>query len=166
MARAHGDRRPQLALQDRGVTYDDPRLAAIYDTDNPAGADHAYYRSVADRTQAEGVVDLGCGTGLLTVTLAGPRRHVIGIDSARAMLDYAASRPGGDGVVTMQCHNDFLDHGGSVDISQRLQFRSLEQLGEDLGRAGLSIRQTWSDWHRNPFAGRSSDTMIVIEATF
>ena len=29
-------------------TYDDARLAAIYDVDNPAGEDHAFFRRVAD----------------------------------------------------------------------------------------------------------------------
>lgn len=76
--------------------YDDPRLAVVYDLDNPDGPDHDYFRSVATRMDARRVVDLGCGTGLLTVTLAQEGRTVTGIDPAPAMLDRAAGRPGGD----------------------------------------------------------------------
>ena len=76
--------------------YDDELLAAIYDDDNPDGADHDYFRSVADEISAASITDLGCGTGILTVTLAGPGRIVAGIDPAAAMLARAESRPGGD----------------------------------------------------------------------
>ena len=83
-------------------TYDDARLAAIYDVDNPAGEDHAFFRRVADEVSAARastrIVDLGCGTGILTVTLAGPGRDVVGIDPAEAMLSVARARPGGDRV--------------------------------------------------------------------
>ena len=76
----------------------DPRLAVVYDIDNPDGPDHDYFRRVADEVDARGVVDLGCGTGLLTVTLTGPERTVTGIDPDPSMLERAASRPGGHAV--------------------------------------------------------------------
>ncbi|MCO0634263.1 hypothetical protein NGH33_10025, partial [Micrococcus yunnanensis] len=72
-------------------TYDDARLAAIYDVDNPAGEDHAFFRRVADEVSAARastrIVDLGCGTGILTVTLAGPGRDLLFYTS------YAAAGP-------------------------------------------------------------------------
>lgn len=80
------------------VPYDDPRLAVVYDIDNPDGPDHDFFRRFADRLGAERIVDLGCGTGLLTVTLAKPGRTVTGIDPAAAMLERAAARPGGAAV--------------------------------------------------------------------
>ena len=76
----------------------DPRVVDLYDAENPDGPDHAFYRALIDRVGARDVVDLGCGTGLLTVTLPGPDRTVTGIDPSRAMLDYARHRPGGDAV--------------------------------------------------------------------
>ncbi|HHW84054.1 MAG TPA: methyltransferase domain-containing protein, partial [Actinomycetales bacterium] len=79
------------------VTYGDQRLAVIYDLDNPDGSDHDYFRSLVDDANAEVVTDLGCGTGILTVTLTRPGRRVVGIDPAPAMLARAASRPGGGG---------------------------------------------------------------------
>lgn len=78
--------------------YEEELLAAIYDEDNPDGPDHDYYRGLADGLSAECITDLGCGTGMLTTTLARAGRRIIGIDPATAMLDLAASRPGGERV--------------------------------------------------------------------
>ena len=36
------------------ATYDDARLAALYDHDNPPGEDHAFFRQVADEAGAVG----------------------------------------------------------------------------------------------------------------
>ncbi|WP_345444518.1 class I SAM-dependent methyltransferase [Rothia endophytica] len=47
-------------------------------------------------------MDLGCGTGVPTVTLAGADRKVMGIDPASAMLDVARAREGGDSVQWVQ----------------------------------------------------------------
>ena len=72
--------------------YVDPRLVALYDAANPRGADTAFYLRLADRLAAQVIVDLGCGTGLLTRALAREGRRVIGVDPAGAML--AAARQG------------------------------------------------------------------------
>jgi SAM-dependent methyltransferase len=72
--------------------FGDSRLVGLYDQDNPGGADHDFYRRLADENGAETIVDLGCGTGLLTVTLAGQGRAVIGVDPSRTMLDFARQR--------------------------------------------------------------------------
>ncbi len=78
--------------------YDDELLAAIYDDDNRDGPDHDYFRALADEVSASCITDLGCGTGILTVTLAKKGRRVTGFDPAATMLSRAASRPGGDQV--------------------------------------------------------------------
>ena len=80
----------------------DPRLVDLYDVDNPDGPDHDHVRSLADAIDARSVLDLGCGTGLLTVSLARPGRRVIGIDPSATMLAYAAARPGADRVTWVQ----------------------------------------------------------------
>lgn len=76
----------------------DPRLVALYDADNPNGPDHDFYRAVGAETEARWVVDLGCGTGILTVTLAGSGRSVVGVDPSRTMLAAARARPGAEAV--------------------------------------------------------------------
>lgn len=70
----------------------DPRLAALYDVDNPGGRDHDWFRALADRLDARTIVDLGCGTGLLTASLAGPDRRIIGVDPDVEMLNVADRR--------------------------------------------------------------------------
>lgn len=73
----------------------DARLVALYDGDNPDGPDHDFYRGLAGEVGAERIVDLGCGTGILTVTLARAGRSVVGVDPSAAMLDFARRRDGG-----------------------------------------------------------------------
>lgn len=76
----------------------DPRIVSLYDQDNPDGPDHDFYRNRADYLAPRTIIDLGCGTGLLTVTLRHPDRTVVGIDPSHSMLDLARQRLGGQGV--------------------------------------------------------------------
>jgi SAM-dependent methyltransferase len=75
--------------------YVDPRLVELYDHDNPLGADTDFYLGLATDLDAHRIIDLGCGTGMLTRELASVEgRHVIGVDPAPAMLA-VARRPAG-----------------------------------------------------------------------
>lgn len=98
------------------MTDYDPRLVALYDEDNPAGEDHDFYRALAQRIGARHVVDLGCGTGLLTVALAADDddRRVVGIDPSPAMLGAARARDGADAVTWIEGDSGVLrgDHAG------------------------------------------------------
>jgi SAM-dependent methyltransferase len=82
----------------RGVKDYDRRLVDLYDDDNPGGPDHDYYRALADRVEARSVLDLGCGTGILTFTFSQPGRSVVGVDPSAAMLEVARKRSNGSGV--------------------------------------------------------------------
>lgn len=80
------------------MTALDPRLVELYDLDNPDGPDHDYFRTLADHLEAQTLVDLGCGTGMLTVSLARGARRLVGVDPDAAMLSFARRRVGGDDV--------------------------------------------------------------------
>lgn len=78
--------------------YVNPRLVALYDLENPRGADTDFYVNLASELNAHRIVDLGCGTGLLTREFAMGNREVIGVDPSPAMLDYARQQPNADRV--------------------------------------------------------------------
>lgn len=69
--------------------YTDPRLVSLYDEDNPRGIDYDFYIQLAQEIEAHTIMDLGCGTGLLTRELASHGWQVTGIDPSPAMLAYA-----------------------------------------------------------------------------
>src|SRR5262245_24754341 len=78
--------------------YVDPRLVELYDIENTRGADTDFYLGLAAELDARTILDLGCGTGLLTRELAVDGRLVIGVDPAPAMLTYARRQPGAEQV--------------------------------------------------------------------
>lgn len=156
----------------------DPRLVDLYDSDNPGGADHEWYRALADRTDACTVVDLGCGTGLLTVTLATADRTVVGIDPDEEMLDRARRRPGGDAVRWVHGDSaaiaaaglgaagaDLVLMSGNVaqHVPQSTWRRTLRDVAAALRPGGTlafetrnPVRQAWWDWAAAPPSTRST----------
>ncbi len=96
--------------------YRDEQLVELYDTDNAASDDHEYYRALADATQATKIIDLGCGTGLLTRSLATSEREVIGVDPSATMLGYARRQPGAEAVSWIDGDATAIDASGDVDL--------------------------------------------------
>src|SRR5439155_7313855 len=99
--------------------YRDADLVGLYDVDNPGGEDHIYFRALADEIDARSIVDLGCGTGLLTRSLVRPGRTVIGVDPSRTMLDYARAQPGSELVTWIHGDASALAPTGTVDLALR-----------------------------------------------
>jgi SAM-dependent methyltransferase len=75
-----------------------PRLAAVYDALDPDRGDLDAYVRVAEEFGARRVLDIGCGTGVFALLLAGRGIEVVGVDPARASLEVARRKPGGDRV--------------------------------------------------------------------
>jgi SAM-dependent methyltransferase len=94
----------------------DARLVELYDTDNPDGPDHDHVRALADEIGAQAILDVGCGTGLLTASLVRADRRVVGVDPSSTMLAYAAGRPGG-GEVTWVLGDSRNIPGGGFDLA-------------------------------------------------
>jgi SAM-dependent methyltransferase len=135
----------------------DPRLVEIYDVDNPDGPDHDHVRSLADAIDARSVLDLGCGTGLLTVSLTRPGRRVVGIDPSATMLAYAAARPGADGVTWVQGDSRDIPGTGfdlavmTGNVAQHIPDPAWERTLADIARA-LRAGGTLVFESRNPRA--------------
>lgn len=94
----------------------DPRIVDLYDADNPAGPDHAFYRELARARRAHQILDVGCGTGLLAAALAKDGHDVLGLDPSPSMLAYARRRPGGGGVRWVEGDTSSL-HGTGFDLA-------------------------------------------------
>src|SRR5215204_6753872 len=71
-----------------------PRLVAIYDTVNPIAEYETFYLDLAAKLSASSIIDIGCGTGLLTCELAKRGHRLIELEPSRAMLDAARYRCG------------------------------------------------------------------------
>lgn len=162
------------------MAYDDPRLAVLYDMDNPDGPDHDFFRRFADDLGAEDVVDLGCGTGLLTVTLATPGRTVMGVDPAPAMLERAATRPGGTAVnwilgtsdVLTPLMADLIIMSGNVAMhivgdnwhtTLAAIARALRPHGRLVFEARNPAARAWTSWN-DPVAERDTPVGVLRES--
>ncbi|GAB3834140.1 class I SAM-dependent methyltransferase [Kribbella italica] len=132
--------------------YGDEQLVELYDGDNEPRDDHAYYRALADRVAAATaadrggattIVDLGCGTGLLTRALAAvPGRRVIGVDPSPTMLGFARRQPGADAVTWIDGDASALAADGQADlvISSGNAMMHVEDLPATLTRLAAALR--------------------------
>ncbi|MFC9431982.1 class I SAM-dependent methyltransferase [Streptomyces sp. NPDC056987] len=75
-----------------------PRLAAIYDPLDPDRSDLDPYLQMAEEFEAQRVLDIGCGTGVFALLLAGCGIEVVGVDPAQASIDVARTKPGSERV--------------------------------------------------------------------
>src|SRR5205814_1893502 len=70
------------------------RLAALYDLDTApleGGPDVEWFSAIARRTGGP-ILELGCGTGRITVPIAQDGHHIVGLDRSAAMLERAERR--------------------------------------------------------------------------
>ncbi|MEU2562011.1 class I SAM-dependent methyltransferase [Streptomyces longispororuber] len=88
-------------------SYGHPRLAALYDRLDPDRSDLDLYLGCAREFGARRVLDVGCGTGVFALLLADRGVEVVGVDPARASLDVARAKPGGERVRWI--HGDATD---------------------------------------------------------
>src|SRR5712691_8660974 len=79
-------------------SFEHPRLAAIYDALDDDRSDLDVYVGIAEELGARCVLDVGCGTGTFALLLADRGFAVTGVDPARASLEVARAKPGGDRV--------------------------------------------------------------------
>lgn len=172
-------------------SYSQPRLAALYDGENPGRWDRDLYLALAVELGAGDVVDLGCGTGLLAVDLAGRGMRVTGVDPAAAMLDLARRRPGAQRVTWRHGEAADLPDAGAdlVVMSGHVAqlFEADEEWQQALGHVRRALRRgghlafetrdpaarAWRGWTReathevlpHPDGGRYEAWVEVVQET-
>jgi SAM-dependent methyltransferase len=156
--------------------YGDRDLVPLYDVDNPGGGDHDFYRALADTLDARRIVDLGCGTGLLTRRLARAGRSVTGIDPSPTMLDWARRQPGADAVTWLEGDATSIPPTGDVDLVLCSGNAIMHLDTNDLATASRRIRdglrpggvlsfetrnpaaREWEEWTRQATYGNATPT--------
>lgn len=78
--------------------FSDPLLVSAYDALNALGEDGDFWLKEIERLVPKTIIDLGCGTGLLTCELAKRSYNMIGVEPAGKMLDVARTKPYADKV--------------------------------------------------------------------
>lgn len=76
--------------------FHDPRLVPLYDAWNPGREDAEFYLALAKELDPDSILDIGCGTGIISVELARAGFAVTGVDPAARMIEVARTRDGGD----------------------------------------------------------------------
>lgn len=98
-----------MESQPNYTEFSDPRLVALYDTLNPFSNDSEFFCKQAEKLSAKTIIDLGCGTGLLTVELAKRGHQMTGIEPSEAMLTVAQAKPYADQVKWIQGSFEQMD---------------------------------------------------------
>lgn len=149
------------SMQDR--LYRDARLVEFYDIENGWTDDKEFCAGLAGG--AGSILDLGCGTGMYAACMAGRGHRVTGVDPARAMLEVARHRPGGEAVrwvedaaQTLRLGEVFdlivlTGHAFQVFLTEADRRAVLETIRVHLAPDGLFVFDTrnpaveeWLDW--------------------
>lgn len=74
--------------------FSDPKLAAIYNTTGKhPETEKAFFLNFAQKISAQKFLDIGCGSGLLTLEFAKLGYQMVGIEPAKAILEVAKKSP-------------------------------------------------------------------------
>ena len=76
----------------------DPRLAALYDEEQVWSDDDDFFLKLVNRAPGRRIVDVGCGTGRLTVAMAMAGHRVTGVDPNPSFLAIAQAKSSADKV--------------------------------------------------------------------
>jgi SAM-dependent methyltransferase len=93
--------------------FSDRRLVAIFDIINSIEGYKGFYLDLARELAPRTILDIGCGTGLLTCELAKQGYHMVGVEPSAPLLVQARQRQGCENVEWIQGYVDKLNdvHG-------------------------------------------------------
>jgi SAM-dependent methyltransferase len=145
--------------------FNDPRLVAVYDAAFGWARDDEYFLAVASESGLARVLDLGCGTGRLTLAMAAAGHSVTGVDPATASIEAARRKPGAERVTWIVGTSAELE--GSFDVAVLTShvaqflvtdeewdrtFADVQRALAPAGRLAFDTRdpldRTWEQWNR------------------
>ncbi len=137
------------------ATYGD-RIAEVYDQLYPSrGSEEQIVRVLVRLAGSGRALELGIGTGRVTLPLAAQGVEVHGIDASQAMVDKLRAKPGGDGVpVTIGDFADFRvdGHFGLIFVvfntffalpAQKEQIQCFHHVAQHLSPDGVFLIQAF-----------------------
>ncbi|MGF7229678.1 MAG: class I SAM-dependent methyltransferase [Candidatus Saccharibacteria bacterium] len=158
--------------------FTDPMLVTIYDAVNPISSYVDFYLSLADELNIEKVIDLGCGTGLLSNELVKKGHEVIGIEPAPEMLKQAKKKYGNEAewiagsaeALRTDMQADLVIMAGHVaqfflddDIWQqalRSMYRALKPGGYLVFESRNPLVRPFADWPTKSYTGQIPQTPL------
>ncbi len=78
--------------------FNNLRLAEVYDSFCPLGEDSIFFLREVEKASPKSILDVGCGSGILTVELTKIADEVVGVEPALPMVELARRRTGGEKV--------------------------------------------------------------------
>jgi len=157
--------------------FSDPRLVAVYDTLNPIVEYETFYVDLAAGLSASSIIDIGCGTGLLTCELAKRGHRLVGVEPSSAMLDVARHRCGeqvewieGDALGLGEVGADLAimtGHVAQIIRDDEVWSTTLMAIREALGQGGRlafesrnPLAQEWTAWTPQASRRRVEDAVV------
>ncbi len=117
--------------------FRDPRLVEVYDRECPWGPDDDYFLAQVGRVPGARVLDLGCGTGRLTLALSRAGHTVTGVDPAAASLDAARAKPGAEQITWIEGTSAVLPDA-AFDVAVMTSHVAQFLVGDDEWRGTLA----------------------------
>jgi SAM-dependent methyltransferase len=80
------------------IEFSNPHLVSIYNAVNAIDSYKDFYLSLVQKIAAKKIIDIGCGTGLLTCALAKHGCQMIGVEPSEDMINIAKKNEYGENV--------------------------------------------------------------------
>lgn len=87
-----------VAMNTDYAEFNDLRLAEVYDSFCPLGKDSDFFLREVKKAKPKSILDVGCGSGILTIELTKIADEVVGVEPALPMLELARKRTDGEKV--------------------------------------------------------------------
>jgi len=93
------------------------QLSALYDALNPWAEDDDFFLALVNERPNSRVLDMGCGTGRMTLAVSAAGHHVVGIDPNPHSLAAARRKPGAGAVTWIDGTSAEIPQDSSFDLA-------------------------------------------------